>query len=89
LLAGEPKAYEPEGLDGAVLKCQQAKSKNPDTSTGGPAEFPVSYCIWGDYSTLGFVMPMDVASAATGKGGSLEETAELAAKFRKEVRVKL
>ena len=46
------------------------------------------YCIWGDHSTLGFVMPMEWPDVAAGKSADLEEAAETTAKLRKEVRVK-
>ncbi|MFD3919084.1 hypothetical protein [Streptomyces sp. NPDC058595] len=87
-LVGSPKAFEPEGLDGAVLKCQEMSIKNGE-ATAGPKEMKFSVCIWGDYSTLGFAMPVDMASAMAGKGGSLEEAAATTAKLRKDVRVKL
>ncbi|NBM20919.1 hypothetical protein [Streptomyces sp. GC420] len=89
-LIGEPRAYEPDGLDGAVLKCQEAKVKDTEgSSSGGPSEIPMSYCVWGDHSTLALVLPMDIAGALTGKGTTPEQAAEMAAKLRKEVRVKL
>lgn len=49
--------------------------------------FPI--CIWGDYSTLGFAMPVDMATALAGKGGSLEDAAKTTAKLRNDVRVKV
>ncbi|MBT2439233.1 hypothetical protein J7E93_03675 [Streptomyces sp. ISL-36] len=85
-LVGSPQAYEPAELDGAVLKCQQAKSE-ADAGTSTPA-FTMTFCVWADHSTVGFVTPMDMASMATGKAGSPEEAAALTAKLRKEVRVK-
>ncbi|MEV4949322.1 hypothetical protein [Streptomyces sp. NPDC053755] len=86
-LVGSPQEYEPAELDGAVLKCQQAKSEaNAATST--PA-FTMTFCVWADHSTVGFVTPMDMASMATGKAGTAEEAAAITAKLRKEVRVKL
>ncbi|TWV35848.1 hypothetical protein FRZ03_26310 [Streptomyces misionensis] len=85
-LVGEPKQYKPASLDGAVLKCQQAKGANTDST--GPKEMSFDFCIWGDRSTLGMVMPMDVAMLAAGRSGDPAADAELAAKFRNEVRVK-
>ncbi|MFB6838866.1 hypothetical protein [Streptomyces sp. NPDC056361] len=85
-LEGSPQAYEPDGLDGAVLKCQQAKGKG-DASTGVPT-FTVTMCVWADHSTVGFVVPVDMSAMMTGKGASGEEAAGIAAKLRKEVRVK-
>ncbi|GAA1045406.1 hypothetical protein FSY75_24355 [Streptomyces sp. TR1341] len=85
-LVGEPKAYKPASLDGAILKCQQAKGANTDST--GPKEMSFDFCIWGDHSTLGMVMPMDVATLAAGRASDPATDAELAAKFRNEVRVK-
>ncbi|MFF7181489.1 hypothetical protein [Streptomyces sp. NPDC008121] len=87
VLVGSPQEYEPAELDGAVLKCQQAKSEaNAATST--PA-FTLTVCVWADHSTVGFVAPMDMGSLLTGKAGTPEEAAGIAAKLRKEVRVKI
>ncbi|WP_406325388.1 hypothetical protein [Streptomyces niveus] len=85
---GTPKEFKPEGLDGAVVKCQEMSIKNED-ATAGPKEMKFPVCIWGDYSTLGFSMPVDLASAMAGKSGSLEEAAATTAKLRNDVRVKL
>ncbi|MEY2243013.1 hypothetical protein ACN6K9_006092 [Streptomyces sp. SAS_267] len=90
-LIGSPKAYTPSALDGAVLKCQEIKVKNDSSSTGaaGPKEFTMPVCIWGDHSTLGFVMPIDFASMMAGKGSTPEAAAEIAAKLRNDVRQKV
>lgn len=86
-LKGEPKEYKPASLKGAVLKCQQATAPT-GASSGGPKDVTLSLCVWGDHSTLGFVMPMDFANLASGKGGDPAADAELTAKLRNEVRVK-
>ncbi|MEU6671730.1 hypothetical protein [Streptomyces sp. NPDC046727] len=86
-LKGEPKAYEPAGLDGAILKCQQATAPT-GSSSGGPKDVTMTICIWGDHSTLGMVMPVDLANLMAGRSSDPATDAELAAKFRKEVRVK-
>ncbi|MEU8518130.1 hypothetical protein [Streptomyces sp. NBC_01216] len=86
-LIGSPQEYTPAELDGAILKCQQAKTK-PDAAQATPA-FTMTVCVWADHSTVGFVTPMDMASIAAGKAGSPEEAASLTAKLRKEVRVKV
>jgi hypothetical protein len=86
-LTGEPKAYSPAGLDGAVLKCQQASAPT-GASNGGPKDVTISICIWGDHSTLGLVMPVDVANLAAGRSSDPAADAELTAKFRGAVRVK-
>ncbi|MEU7512110.1 hypothetical protein AB0B13_08905 [Streptomyces sp. NPDC042898] len=91
-LVGEAKEFTPEGLDGALLKCQEIKSKTDsgaETSGLGPKEIVIAVCIWSDHSTLGYVMPMNVADLMAGKSASMEDTAATAAKLRKEIRVKL
>lgn len=85
-LVGSPQAYTPAEADGAVLKCQQAKTE-ADASAGTPA-MTMTMCVWADHSTVGFVVPIDVASLLAGKAGSAEDSASIAAKLRKEVRVK-
>lgn len=96
-LVGEPKRYEPAGLDGAVLKCQEMKmamgsgAGSSGTSAGGsgPSEISAATCIWGDHSTIGYIVTTDVAGAVAGKSADLDEAATTTAKFRGEVRVKL
>ncbi|MEU6764560.1 hypothetical protein ABZ916_18760 [Streptomyces sp. NPDC046853] len=92
-LVGTPKTYNPAGLDGAVLKCQEMKldfgSSSSAGASQGPSEMSMATCIWGDKSTLGIVITTDVANAMAGKSADLDEAAEKTAKFRKEVRVKL
>ncbi|WP_318211197.1 hypothetical protein [Streptomyces sp. SJL17-1] len=86
-LEGSPQEYTPAELDGAVLKCQQAKGK-ADATTSMPA-FTVTMCVWADHSTVGFVVPTDASALVSGKAGSPEDAAAITAKLRKEVRVKL
>ncbi|MEH0650275.1 hypothetical protein QA995_12775 [Streptomyces scabiei] len=86
---GEAEEYTPDSLDGAIMKCQKAKGKlgESETTSGGPSEMNLVYCVWGDHSTLGFVMPMEYSDLAAGKSTDPNEAAETAAKLRKEVRV--
>jgi hypothetical protein len=91
-LVGSPKAYEPAGLDNAVLKCQQLKIKNDGPSSGdsaAPREAILPVCIWGDHSTLSFTVPVDMATLLTGKSTPLEDAAATTAKLRDDVRVTL
>jgi hypothetical protein len=88
-LVGSPKAYEPASLDGAVLKCQEANVDNSGGSTGEPKNVKMTMCVWGDHSTIGFVMPMELSDIAAGKSADPAEAAETTAKLRKEVRVKI
>jgi hypothetical protein len=76
---GEPKAVEPDGLEGAIMKCQNVEGKNAQTG----ATETQAFCAWGDYSTIALVLSTD-----KGKGLGIDETAALAAKVRNEVRVK-
>jgi hypothetical protein len=87
-LVGSPKAYEPAGLENAVLKCQQMKGPTGASAGQGPKDVTLTVCVWGDHSTLGMVMPIDMAGALTGKGGDPSAAADTTVKLRKEVRVK-
>ncbi|MEV7196564.1 hypothetical protein AB0N81_32905 [Streptomyces sp. NPDC093510] len=96
-LVGEPKEYKPAELDGAVMKCQEMKvdlgsgagTSGSTAGSSGPSEMSASTCIWGDHSTIGYVVTTDVASALSGKAADLDEAATTTAKFRGEVRVKI
>ncbi|MEU6663782.1 hypothetical protein [Streptomyces sp. NPDC046821] len=75
---GDPQTVEPDGLDGAIMKCQQASAKNAQTH-----QIDTQYmCLWADYSTIGMGVPV-----AGGKGISLDDSAKVTANLRKEVRV--
>ncbi|MFE6818381.1 hypothetical protein [Streptomyces sp. NPDC057677] len=91
-LVGDPQEFTPEGLDGALLKCQEIKQKTDtgaETGGLGPKEIVIPVCIWSDHSTLGYVMPMDLADLMAGKSTPTEEAATTSAKLRKEIRVEL
>ncbi|MEU2774341.1 hypothetical protein ABZ646_15690 [Streptomyces sp. NPDC007162] len=75
---GDAQSVSPAGLDGAVMKCQQAKGKNQLTGKAQTAYL----CIWADYSTIGMVEP---TAAVTSY--SVDESAKIAADVRGEVRV--
>ncbi|WP_436736847.1 hypothetical protein [Streptomyces sp. BBFR102] len=77
-LSGEAAAVTPAGLDGAVMKCQGAETKNP---TSGMQQ-KTNMCMWADYSTIGLVEPVQGVTGTT-----MDEAAEIAAKLRAEVRV--
>ncbi|MFD8011903.1 hypothetical protein [Streptomyces sp. NPDC058955] len=88
-LIGDPKPVTPAGFDGAVLKCQEMKYKPGDSGGVGPKEVIMPVCVWGDHSTIGYVLHFNLADMMVGKGGTMEQTADIAAKLRKEVRVKI
>ncbi|MFI0501639.1 hypothetical protein ACH3WN_02045 [Streptomyces albogriseolus] len=77
-LVGEPQSVSPDGLDGAVMKCQQAETTHPVTKK----EQTTYMCVWADYSTMAVVEP-----TAGGKTYSLDESAGIAADVRNDVRV--
>ncbi|GAA3866489.1 hypothetical protein [Streptomyces sedi] len=78
-LLGEPEEVNPDGLDGAVMKCQQAESQ--DAFTGEMVQVPL--CVWADYSTAGFI----TMQRQSGQGSTevpLEEAGEHAAQLRSD-----
>ncbi|MFE1438958.1 hypothetical protein [Streptomyces sp. NPDC058739] len=83
-VVGTPESFS---IDGAVLKCQATKIKG-DESGQGPSEMNVPICIWGDHSTIGVAIHVDLANALAGKPADLKASSEMTVKLRKEVRVK-
>ncbi|WP_409237302.1 hypothetical protein [Streptomyces sp. PA5.6] len=82
-LVGSPETVEPDGLDGAIMKCQ-----NGSISDDGK-ETKVPICIWADHSTYGIVFGMDVEAMIKGGGGmATDEVSSFAADLRKAARVK-
>ncbi len=75
-LIGEPEDVE---LDGAVMKCQAAKGKNPETKKVKTDWF----CAWADYSTIAMVSPGEVTN-----GIGKDTAVDLTTKLREEIRVK-
>ncbi|MFI8927591.1 hypothetical protein ACIG3E_07935 [Streptomyces sp. NPDC053474] len=86
-MVGSPRDFSTGGF---VLKCQEAHvKKGASGATGsGPKEARMAVCIWGDHSTVGLSMPMEIADIVAGKSPSLDDAAETARKLRSEVRVK-
>ncbi|MEU3031849.1 hypothetical protein ACPCBC_33740 [Streptomyces incarnatus] len=90
-MLGSPETVHPAGFSNGVMKCQVAQidsSGSSSSASGMPKSFKMPVCIWGDHSTVAFVSDYSVASLASGQSGSLDDTAELAAKLRNDVRVK-
>ncbi|MFI0778225.1 hypothetical protein [Streptomyces sp. NPDC021212] len=92
-LVGSPEEVSPSELDNAVMKCQNMKftpTGQAANSPGIPKQgFTVPLCMWGDYSTVAYVIHSDRALAMAGKGLSLDEAGALAAKVRKDARVEI
>ncbi|SEC82973.1 MULTISPECIES: hypothetical protein [Streptomyces] len=90
-LIGSPQTVHPAGLSHGIMKCQVAQIDSTGSSSedaGMPKTIKMPMCIWGDHSTVALVTSFSVASLASGESGSLDDTAELAAKLRNDVRVK-
>jgi hypothetical protein len=92
-LEGSPQQVSPSGLDDAVMKCQNAKvtpaAGSGATSAPGAKGFTIPICMWGDHSTVGYVIVADTASALSGKGMSLDDAAAVTAKVRNDARVEI
>ncbi|GAA4679277.1 hypothetical protein GCM10023347_37260 [Streptomyces chumphonensis] len=76
-LQGTPQAMSPDGLDGAVMKCQIMSNVDFE----GRAQ-ETSLCVWADDSTVAVVMPIPMSGSR-----SLAEGAQLTADVRAELRV--
>ena len=91
-LVDSPKAVEPAGFKGALMKCQSLKTVNKEADgiwQKGPKEFLTPVCIWSDYSTVGVVVGVDIGAALTNKSMSQDEVAALAAKLYNTSRTKV
>lgn len=87
-LVGSPKAFTPDGFENGVLKCQDTKiTDTSGTGSSKPTTMPL--CIWGDHSTVVFVLDMDMAAMMTGKSVPMEGAANNTAKLRNDVRVEV
>jgi hypothetical protein len=90
-LIGSPETVNPTGFSNGIMKCQVAQldSGSHSSEAGVPKTMKMPVCIWGDHSTVAIVSAYSVASLASGEGGSIDDTAQLAAKLRQDVRVKV
>ncbi|MFE1915182.1 hypothetical protein [Streptomyces anandii] len=79
---GSPESVKPDGLDGAVMKCQVANIQESSESVDMPV------CIWADHSTYGVVNGLDLLAAKAGGGFTQDDVASFAAKLRSAARVK-
>ncbi|GHD98900.1 hypothetical protein [Streptomyces alanosinicus] len=91
-LIGSPETVTPSGFSNGVMKCQVAQLDNTgssDSPAGAAKTVKLPVCIWADHSTVVKVMTLSIAGLATGDGGTINDTADIAAKLRNDVRVKL
>jgi hypothetical protein len=82
-LLGSPEEVSPSGFENGIMKCQESET----TESGKSVKMPL--CIWGDHSTVAYVISYDIAAVAAGKSATMDEAAELAAKLRKDVLAKI
>ncbi|WP_326697479.1 YppG family protein [Streptomyces sp. NBC_01754] len=91
-LIGSPESVTPDGFEGALMKCQDAKvvnAKADGTAASGPKEVVTPICVWADYSTVGAVVGVDVGAAMTEKPMPQSDVADLTAKLYNTSRTKI
>ncbi|MER6910870.1 topoisomerase II [Streptomyces sp. NPDC000594] len=89
-LLGTARSVSPKGLDGALMKCQEAKFTPKDDSGPMPKNWQVPICIWADHSTVTAVIGIDVASVLGGDSTFTEaKVAELATELYRTGRTKV
>ncbi|MFG3258015.1 hypothetical protein [Streptomyces sp. NPDC048172] len=89
-LEGSPEEVNAPGLEeGAVLKCQNIKFSAPPGSSSSIDSFKIPFCMWGDTSTIGFVMVADPGAVLTGKSMSIDDAGATTAKVRSDSRVEI
>ncbi|TDC23059.1 hypothetical protein E1265_13890 [Streptomyces sp. 8K308] len=77
-LIGEPQEMNPEGLDGAVMKCQQGSGVEPTTNQ----TIQIPLCVWADDSTVG----MAAVQRQNATGATVETPLEEVAQYTAQVR---
>jgi hypothetical protein len=87
--SGTPQSVKPSGMKtDAVMKCQQVKETEQES--GQTIHINTTVCVWADYSTVAYVIPLDSSQFVTGDGGnapSIADAADLTAKVRNDVEV--
>ncbi|WP_156721797.1 flagellar basal body-associated FliL family protein [Streptomyces apocyni] len=90
-LVGDLKEVKPSGFEGALMKCQDVKMTNTsgNSKPGMPETIETPICAWADYSTVGSVQGVKMASILSGSTGYTQsELADLTAEVYKAVREK-
>lgn len=86
--SGSPQSVTPSGMKSeAIMKCQTIKETGQDS--GQSFTINTTVCVWADYSTVAYVIPLDSAQLVTGGGSapSIDDAAALTAKVRNDVEV--
>ncbi|SEG86495.1 hypothetical protein SAMN05216223_117108 [Actinacidiphila yanglinensis] len=87
-VVGSPQTVHPTGMKtDALMKCQRVNETEVDS--GQTITIHTTVCVWADYSTVGYIIPIDLASAISGGGTApaLNDAANLTAKVRNDVEV--
>jgi hypothetical protein len=86
--SGSPQSVKPSGMKSdAIMKCQQIKETGKES--GQNLTINTTVCVWADYSTVAYVLPLDPAAAVAGGGTapSIGDSGDLTAKVRNDVEV--
>ncbi|BBA97423.1 hypothetical protein RVR_3162 [Actinacidiphila reveromycinica] len=86
--SGSPQSVKPAGMKSdAVMKCQTIKETGEES--GQSYTVNTTVCVWADYSTVAYVIPIDSAQIITGGGSapSIADAGELTSKVRNDVEV--
>ncbi|NNJ05769.1 hypothetical protein HHX38_16730 [Streptomyces sp. PKU-MA01144] len=91
---GEPSDVEPDGFEGALMKCRTARlTPTGDASSAGlgAKTFEVPMCAWADFSTIAGVNVVDLSQILGGGGKAVpqNEVADLTAKLYNTSRTKV
>ncbi|WP_306323064.1 MULTISPECIES: hypothetical protein [unclassified Streptomyces] len=87
---GSPQKFTPSGFKNGVMKCQNAKydmGSGSSSASGMPSSFKMPMCVWGDHSTVTYIMYSDAGAIVAKEETPLSEAADTTAKLRDEVRV--
>lgn len=87
---GSPQTAHPAGMKtDAVVKCQTVKESEKDN--GQTVTINTTVCVWADYSTVAYVIPLDASTftSGAGKAMSISDAADLTAKVRNDVEVEV
>ncbi|SEG86500.1 hypothetical protein SAMN05216223_117109 [Actinacidiphila yanglinensis] len=86
--SGSPQSVKPAGMKSdAIMKCQTIKETGQDS--GQTVTINTTVCVWADYSTVAYILPVDTAAAVAGGGSapSISDAADLTSKVRNDVEV--
>jgi len=86
--SGSPESVKPAGMmSDAVMKCQQIKET--DQESGQTITINTTVCVWADYSTVAYVIPIDPKAAIAGGGSAptVADAGDLTSKVRNDAEV--